>query len=143
MFAELALCATVLLAADPAGQAAPAPEAEKPQVELVPVEENIIHYTNHHRQRYGLPPLEIDPGLLESARKHATWMTQYRTLQHTRAGVAENIAMGQRNSEEAVRDWMNSSGHRANILNRRHRRIGVAAYQMPGGRIFWCQQFRP
>ncbi len=38
--------------------------------------------------------------------------------------------------------WMNSSGHRANILNPRNRRIGIAAYRTPGGTIYWCQQFR-
>jgi uncharacterized protein YkwD len=36
---------------------------------------------------------------------------------------------------------MNSSGHRANILNPGYRRIGVAAYATPEGTIFWCQQF--
>jgi uncharacterized protein YkwD len=37
---------------------------------------------------------------------------------------------------------MNSSGHRANILNPGHGRIGVAAYRTVAGTIFWCQQFR-
>jgi uncharacterized protein YkwD len=60
---------------------------------------------------------------------------------HTSAAVAENIAMGQRNSAEVLNAWMNSSGHRANILNPGHTRIGVAAYTTPGGTIYWCQQF--
>jgi uncharacterized protein YkwD len=50
--------------------------------------------------------------------------------------------MGQASSNDAVRCWMNSSGHRANILNRGHRKIGVAGYRTADGTIFWCQQFR-
>jgi uncharacterized protein YkwD len=37
---------------------------------------------------------------------------------------------------------MNSSGHRANILNAAHRLIGAAAFRTEEGTIFWCQQFR-
>ena len=120
-----------------------APAAPKPEeLALLPIEENIISFTNAERTRRGLPALAVDPTLVQSARAHATWMTRNRTLQHTRQPVAENIAMGQRNSREAVRDWMQSSGHRANILNRGYRRIGAAAYRTPSGTIFWCQQFQ-
>ena len=68
-------------------------------------------------------------------------MATRQSLQHTTAAVAENIAMGQPNSDQAVRDWMNSPGHRANILNGSYTRIGVAAYVSPSGAIYWCQQF--
>ena len=112
------------------------------QQELFPIEQSIFHLTNLERARYGLPAFEVDFALINSARAHAIWMTQNHTLQHTSQPVAENIAMGQQTSEEVVQCWMNSAGHRANILNGSHRRIGVAAYQMPGGVIFWCQQFR-
>jgi uncharacterized protein YkwD len=90
-----------------------------------------------------LASLEVDEKLVESARRHATWMTLHRNLRHTAANVAENIAKGQRHSGEAVADWMNSAGHRANILNGRYRRIGAAAYRTPDGTIYWCQQFLP
>ena len=89
------------------------------------------------------PPLQVDEDLMKSARDHAQWMGRNRAFQHTRAAVAENIAMGQRDSSEALSSWMNSSGHRANILNPGHRRIGVAAFQTVEGLIYWCQQFRP
>jgi uncharacterized protein YkwD len=111
--------------------------------ELAAVEAGIVAHTNAQRARYGLPPLAVDPSLVSSARRHANWMVAARTMQHTSAPVAENIAMGQRSSAEVVNSWMNSSGHRANILNRGHRRIGVAAYASSNGTIFWCQQFRP
>lgn len=136
MLIELALCVSSLFGAQARGET-----PEQKELELAQVEQNIVTYTNAERKRYGLPPLEIAPDLVASARAHCAWMTRNRTLQHTRKAVAENIAMGQRNSREAVRDWMGSSGHRANILNRSHRRIGVAAYRTEGGTIYWCQQF--
>ena len=109
---------------------------------LLPIEENVVKYTNAQRAKYGLAALEIDHDLMDSARQHAAWMASNRRLIHTSRPVAENIAMGQPHSQSVVGDWMNSSGHRANILNRGYRRIGVAAYRTPGGTIYWCQQFR-
>jgi uncharacterized protein YkwD len=93
------------------------------------------------RQRYGLRPLTIDERLMASARKHCAWMARSGSLMHTSAAVAENIAMGQPNSVQAVRDWMNSPGHRANMLNGSYTRMGAAGYTGPGGQVFWCVQF--
>ena len=140
MIAAAALCASALL-----WSAAPDVTVDKPstpQTELLAIEENIIHFTNLERARYGLPALEVDPNLMSSARQHATWMTLNRSMVHTNQPVAENIAMGQPDSQQVVQCWMNSPGHRANILNGSHRRIGVAAYRTVAGTIFWCQQFR-
>lgn len=117
-------------------------EAEKPASPAMhPVEAQIIKFTNAERAKHGLSPLKADAQLLKSARSHAMWMTTRRTLTHTRQAVAENIALGQQSAREVVRSWMNSSGHRANILSRRHGRIGVAAYVANNGQIYWCQQF--
>jgi uncharacterized protein YkwD len=69
-------------------------------------------------------------------------MASANSLQHTSAAVAENIAMGQSSASEAMNSWMNSSGHRANILGGGYSTIGVAAYTSSSGQIFWCQQFR-
>lgn len=137
MIAKLAVCAIALLSGD-AAEGTPEPDG----LELIPIERNIVIYTNAERAKYGLPALEIGPVLVKSARKHASWMTRTQTLRHTSRPVAENIAMGQRDSKAVVRDWMTSSGHRANILHRGYRRIGAAAYRTPGGTIFWCQQFK-
>jgi uncharacterized protein YkwD len=144
-----ALCGVACQAAavaDAAKQNAPAAEPvtpAKPKIELVSVETAIVDRTNAERSRYGLPPLEVDESLMESARAHAQWMTRNQTMRHTSAAVAENIAMGQQDSQQAMSSWMGSSGHRANILNPSNHRIGVAAFQTASGVIFWCQQFRP
>jgi uncharacterized protein YkwD len=108
---------------------------------LYPIESHLIERTNAERTRRGLPALEVDLNLVKSAREHAAWMTRNHTLRHTHRAVAENIAMGQSDSAEAMRSWMSSSGHRANILRGSYTRIGVAAYTTPDGTIYWCQQF--
>jgi uncharacterized protein YkwD len=108
---------------------------------LHPIEAKIIHRTNQERARYGRAPLALDLSLIKSARRHAIWMTRARTLRHTQAAVAETIATGQQSSAQVIRDWMNSPGHRANILNSSYTRIGVAAYRGSDGTTYWCQQF--
>ena len=132
--ATLTVCAFMALGAD----------AGKPtdqELALYPIEDGIIQRTNEERVRNGLEPLKMDPKLVRTARKHTIWMVNNRSMTHGHDAVAENIAMGQANSTEAVQTWMNSSGHRANILNRGHRRIGVAAFRTTEGTIYWCQQF--
>ena len=126
-----------------AAPAKAAPKATPAAFTLLPVEQSVIAQTNAERARHGLPPLAVDQRLVQSARAHTAWMTRARRLQHTSRPVAENIAMGQQTAMEAVRSWMSSSGHRANILSRGHRRIGVSAYQAPNGTVFWTQQFEP
>ncbi len=120
----------------------PQPKTEA-KLELIAIEQNILDCTNAERARYGLPAYVVDANLMATARQHCAWMATYRQLVHANIGVAENIAMGQPSGPEVLRAWMNSSGHRANILNGGHRRIGVAAYRTAEGTIYWCQQFSP
>ena len=124
----------------------PSAETTKKKVdgfEFFQIELNIIKKTNNERARHGLEKLTVDHQLMQQARRHAIWMAQHRVLQHGHDIVAENIAMGQTTSTEAVQDWMRSPGHRANILAQKHGKIGVAAYKAADGRIYWCQQFSP
>lgn len=105
-------------------------------------EAEIISQTNSQRARYGLAPLSICPNLMGSARQHCSWMASAHSMTHTRASVAENIAAGQSSASSAMNSWMNSSGHRANILGRGYSTIGVAAVTGSNGQTYWCQQFR-
>jgi uncharacterized protein YkwD len=115
--------------------------AASPGAGLSQVESAVIAKTNAARARSGLPPLAADGQLMNGARNHARWMANNRNLTHGR-GVAENIGMGQTSASEAVTSWMQSSGHRANILDGGHTRIGVAMAHSPDGTAYWCQQFR-
>jgi uncharacterized protein YkwD len=110
-------------------------------LDLHAIEHRIVEETNQERVLMGLHPLKIDDSLVASARVHCYWMTSTETFRHTTQPVGENIALGQESVREVVRDWMNSPGHRANILHQGYRRIGVAAFARPGGRIYWVQQF--
>ena len=108
---------------------------------LSQVESAVIAKTNAARARNGLPPLAVDPSLMNRARNHARWMAGSQNLAHG-SGVAENIAMGQTSASEAVSSWMNSSGHRSNMLDGGHTRIGVGVAYSSNGTAYWCQQFR-
>ena len=110
-------------------------------ITLSKTESAVIARTNAARARSGLPPLAADEQLMNGARNHARWMARNRNLSHG-TGVAENIAMGQTSASEATSSWMQSSGHRANILDSGHTRIGVAVAHSADGTAYWCQQFR-
>ena len=56
-------------------------------------------------------------------------------------GAGENIAWGQKSPEAVMRAWMNSDGHRANILNAKFTKIGVGYYQDVNGTNYWTQLY--
>jgi uncharacterized protein YkwD len=56
-------------------------------------------------------------------------------------GAGENIAMGQDSAEQVMNDWMNSQGHRENILNPNFKKIGVGIHKGADGRLYWAQMF--
>jgi len=57
------------------------------------------------------------------------------------SAAAENIAYGQRTAKEVVNAWMNSPGHRANILSRSYTETGVGAAKKANGTLYWTQMF--
>jgi uncharacterized protein YkwD len=125
-----------------AANAAKAKAKAKTVAAVHPVEAKIVERTNQERVRRGLRPLLLDMRLMRTARRHNGWMARSGAFQHGNYPVAENIAMGQQNSAQAMNSWMNSSGHRANILNASYNKIGVSAYRSRSGAIYWTQQFQ-
>lgn len=105
-------------------------------------EAQIVAETNRARAEAGLPELVIDCRLMGRARRHANRMATEGFFAHSN-GATENIASGQPHAEAAVRTWLASPGHRANIMSRRHSRIGVAGYVGRDGKTYWVQQFAP
>lgn len=53
----------------------------------------------------------------------------------------ENIAYGQRSPQEVMNSWMNSPGHRSNILSSTYNQIGVGVAKDRYGRLYWTQMF--
>jgi uncharacterized protein YkwD len=66
-------------------------------------------------------------------------MMQNFGLRFSAAG--ENIAYGQRTPAEVMNDWMNSPGHRSNIMNPTYTEIGVGLAKNSSGVCYWTQQF--
>jgi uncharacterized protein YkwD len=112
---------------------------------------------NEARIKAKLPPLTIDPQLTRAAQAHAVAMAKAQVMSHgnlgdgdfpdrifaagypPRSAVAENIAWGQPDAETAFADWMDSAGHRANILGP-YTQCGFGT-AMVAGRIYWCADF--
>lgn len=118
-------------------------------------EQEVIRLTNVERQKAGLKPLTEDWELSRVARHKSNDMAQNNYFSHTSPtygspfnmmkaygityrAAGENIAKGQRTPQQVVNAWMNSSGHRANILNANFTHIGVG-YDKNGH--YWTQMF--
>ena len=81
---------------------------------------------NNFRIRNGLRPCEFSQNLQNIAQWHSNNMYNRRQMYHSgTAGVAENVFMGSSSGVYAVRVWINSPGHRANMLGP-YRRVGIA-----------------
>ncbi|HDR4731316.1 TPA: serine protease [Bacillus cereus] len=134
------------------------PAEQKPAEEaksLSEFEQRVVELTNAERAKQGLPALKIDTELSKVARIKSEDMQKNNYFDHNsptygspfdmmkKFGISytsagENIAQGQRTPEEVVQAWMNSAGHRANILNNSFTHIGVG-YVESGN--YWTQQF--
>ncbi|MFF0222924.1 CAP domain-containing protein [Streptomyces sp. NPDC004629] len=119
---------------------------------------DVVELTNRERGRARLAPLAVDPRLTAAAQAHSADMVARDFYSHTspegtqpwdraaaagsrRRTIGENIACGQRSAAEVVEGWMNSPGHRANILKPDFTHIGVGF--VGGGRTgtYWTQLF--
>lgn len=128
-----------------------------PQLEssVLNYESEVIRLVNEHRAANGLKPLMANWELSRVARYKSQDMADNRYFSHTSPiygspfqmiksfglsyrTAGENIAYGQRTPEAVVNAWMNSSGHRANILNASYTQIGVG-YVANGN--YWTQMF--
>ena len=140
----------------PAKPKPPKPPEAKPNPNLS-AEDAVLALVNQERAGNKCNPLAIDSRLATAARKHSADMAARNYFEHdtpegvdvatrvTNAGykwssVGENIAMGQKDAASVMRSWMNSPGHRANILNCGYRHIGIGlAYR--GKTPYWTQDF--
>jgi len=111
------------------------------EAKTYPREEALLKALNSEREKHGLATLKLDRELLLQTRQHCMWMAKTGRMVHSSNSGRENIAMGQENIEEVVSAWMNSGGHRANILSG-STITGVASYEDENGRTYWCEQFK-
>lgn len=141
----------------PAQEQTPAKQEQTPvKTEgLSELEQKVIELTNQERRKNGLSELKADASLSNVARTKSKDMQANNYFSHTSPtygspfdmmrdfgisynAAAENIAQGQQTAEQVVQAWMNSEGHRANILNGKFTHIGVG--HDPNGN-YWTQMF--
>lgn len=114
--------------------------------EIVLTEVLFVH--NAERGKNGIEQLQISPELMATAQKWAEHMATKNRMVHGNTYMhdefsigGENIAWGQSSIDEVMRDWMNSNGHRRNILNKQFTHAGFGYARTPDGRPYWCAQF--
>ena len=139
------------------------PETETPGTETpdtdvssqTAYENRVLELVNEERAKQGLKALEMDESVRNVARLKSEDMRKNNYFDHTSptygspfdmlkqfgisySSAGENIAQGYRTPEEVVEGWMNSPGHRANILNESFTHLGVG-YDSNGH--YWTQMF--
>ncbi|WP_064091643.1 SafA/ExsA family spore coat assembly protein [Rossellomorea aquimaris] len=137
----------------------PSQKINIPQIKGVKsVERQVIDLTNQERQKAGLSALSLDWQLSRVARYKSRDMRDVGYFSHTSptygspfdmmkrfniqySSAGENIAAGQTSPEQVVREWMNSPGHRKNILSGNYTRIGVGYAKGGSYGTYWTQMF--
>lgn len=132
------------------------PEADNSTQSVHAYVKRIVELVNQERAKEGLNALTLNMNVTKAAQVRAV---ECQTLfSHTRPngtsfatalkeagvsyrGAGENIAWGQKTPEQVMQGWMNSAGHRANILNARYTSIGVGYYRNASGVNYWTQLF--
>jgi uncharacterized protein YkwD len=142
------------LSPSPPPPAPPAPQPDK----ITTAEDEVTRLINIERGKVGCSPVRTDERLRTAARAHSADMAAQNYFDHkgrdgssfvdrvARAGyprnsaASENIAYGYRTAADVVKGWMNSDGHRRNILNCASKATGTGlAYR--GNTPYWTQNF--
>jgi uncharacterized YkwD family protein/spore coat assembly protein SafA len=121
-------------------------------------EEEVARLVNVERANRGLKPLTLNWQLSRVARTKSQDMINKNYFSHTSptygspfdmmksfgikySSAGENIAKGQRTPQAVMTGWMNSPGHKANILNTSYTEIGVGVAKDSSGTYYWTQMF--
>ena len=121
-------------------------------------QQEVVNLVNKERAKYGLSALKSNSSLANVATIKSQDMVNKNYFSHTsptygspfdmmkQFGISyktagENIAMGQKTPSEVVTAWMNSEGHRKNILSSSFTQIGVGVAKNANGQLYWTQMF--
>ena len=106
-------------------------------------------HSNRHRAAHDRVALKKSTGLDRYAERQARRMAKKQRMYHQSMGpilrkchlsqVGENVAVGFSKGKSVTAAWMKSPGHRKNLLNKRHRLVGVGAYRDAHGRWYVSQ----
>lgn len=140
------LALALLLVSQAGGQDKAKGGKDKVTAKLSPEENRLVELTNQARGKEKLPPLKVNPVLMKAAALHTANMAKQGKLEHELDGkkvrdrlddlgykwaeCGENIATDS-DPNEAFKGWMESKGHRENILDPSYEEIGVALVRNP------------
>jgi uncharacterized protein YkwD len=147
---------TVLVSQCAPQQCAPAPAPATAPAGTVA--QQVVALVNQQRAAAGLAPVTLHPALTSAAQGHSNYQASRNTMTHigangsdagdriAAAGYAyrvwgENVASGQPDASSVMQAWMDSEGHRDNILNPRFTDIGVGLAYSATGVSFWTEDF--
>ena len=126
------------------------------EADLTEYAAKVITLANTERQKAGLTALTATEELTAAASVRASELTElfshkrpngkscftvYGEYNVLYRAAAENIAAGQRTPEEAIESWMNSPGHKANILSEKFGHIGIGVEADAAGKLYWSMNF--
>lgn len=128
-------------------------EKELTEEEIREMEEEVVKLVNEERAKYGLEPLQIDENLMKTARIKSEDMAINNYFSHTapngynmarELNVGENCHAGSSYPKGAVDSWLNSQGHRENILSPNYNYIGVGYGKSLASDYvdYWTQHFK-
>lgn len=118
----------------------------------MPSMSNLVYLHNEARSKswFKKPELQANDLLMVYASDWADAMASNETLTHSRiknimklgfSKAAENIARGQQDEKQVMSTWLNSAGHRANIMNSSYNSIGCSFSYSDEGVLYWCVCF--
>ena len=131
---------------------------QKPSTDFSSYQQQVLDLVNAERTKRGISALTLDSNLSSVATKKSQDMVNKNYFDHTsptygspfdmmkQFGISyrtagENIAKGQKTPQEVVTAWMNSEGHRKNILNPNFTNLGVGIAKDSKGTTYWTQMF--
>ena len=151
----LMLITLVALLVIPADAASDSAEVQIGGIEDYDAVNEVLRLMNTARAEEGLPPLKMDPALSQWAMQRAAECSVYYS--HTRPdgtscfsilsgdhlyyGAGENIAIGHTSAASVNQGWLNSPGHRANIMNSNYQTVGIGCFYQENGTKSWVQLF--
>ncbi len=131
--------------------------SDKPLTGDALLEQKVIELTNAERDKAGCGSVHLDTRLRTASRNHSVDMAQHENMSHDGsdgstpwdraeaagydAAMSENIAMGYGTPDAVMAAWMNSDGHRQNILNCDAKAVGVGLARTSDGTAYWTQMF--
>ncbi len=131
---------------------------QKPSTDFSSYQQQVLDLVNAERTKRGISALTLDSNLSSVATKKSQDMVNKNYFDHTsptygspfdmmkQFGISyrtagENIAKGQKTPQEVVTAWMNSEGHRKNILNPNFTNLGIGIAKDSKGTTYWTQMF--